>query len=113
LARCRAAWPGDAGDADADLRPQAYACAARERPGDDRRDGAVSVNEVGWDVRVDRFGRVGIDDRAAHEVVARSAVRGEARGEQTAGARFGGGDREPAPPQARLDRVHPPFELRE
>src|SRR6267378_5020069 len=81
LARRRAARPGDAGDAETDLRAKARTRAAGERPGDDRRDRAVSVDEVGRNIGEDRLGLVRVDDRAALEVRARAAVRGEDRRE--------------------------------
>ena len=73
----------------------------------------MSVDEVGRDAGVDRLGLIGVDDRAAHEVRTRSAVRGEDRGEETTGARLGGGDREPAPAEPSVDRLHPLLELLE
>src|SRR2546428_5368806 len=77
LSRRRAAGPRDAGDAETDLRTEALSGTARERRGYDRGDRAVSVNEVGSDVGEDRLGLIRIDDRAALEVLARAAVRGE------------------------------------
>jgi len=86
LPRPRAARSGDAGDAEADLRLEAQARAARERARDDGRDGAVRMDELRRDVREDLLRLVAVHDRSPAEVIARAAVRGEDRCEQSTGA---------------------------
>ena len=87
-----AARPGDAGDADAVRRAEALADAARERDGDRLRDLAVLADQLRIDARQIDLRRGGVADRAAHEVRRGAGDVGDARGQQAAGARLGGGD---------------------
>src|SRR5207302_1001041 len=95
----RAAGSGDAGHAEPDLRAEALARAAGERPRDDGGDRAVAVDEVGGDAGEDRLRLVRVHHGAAPEVVAGPAVGGQDRREEAAGARLRRRDREPAAPQ--------------
>ena len=113
LPRRRAAGSRDAGDPETDPRAESRTRAAREGTGDDRGDRAVSVDEVGRHVGEDGLRLVRVHDRAALEVIARTAVGGEDRCEQPAGARLGGRDGQLAASQARVDRAHALLELRQ
>src|SRR5215471_18473666 len=87
-------WAGDSGDGDAERRSGARADAAGECAGDGFTDRAVGGDEFGRDVGEGGLESVAVDDGATEEVARASRDGGEARGQETAGRAFGGGEGE-------------------
>ena len=96
-------WAGEAGDADADGAASGCADALGERAGDFVADGSVLSEGFGRDVGESGLERVGVDDRSADEVAGDVGDRGEALGEQAAGAAFGGAEGEVVEAEHELD----------
>ena len=95
-ARCSGAGAGDAGDGDAERCAGADADAFGEGARYFGGDGAFGRDEFGGNVGEGGFEGVAVDDCAAEEVARAAGDGGEALGEETAGAAFGGGESEVA-----------------